>query len=154
MLSDVINVLDKDTFQRFVYAGNAVETVQLIGSPKVCFPLGVTDRWWRFALLPTTVPPSSPALPLRSILFLLGVWRGYQRRLQSILATRKWWKNRGSSLAGGALRSLSCADPACRPRRVLSWEGEEWGGRSSSRRSSIWRTRSAARVDAADEGHV
>lgn len=36
MLTDVINVVNESTFQRFVYAGNAVETVKVESKPLVC----------------------------------------------------------------------------------------------------------------------
>lgn len=39
MLTDVVNVVDKTTFQRYVYAGNALETVSLHSSPLVSFSL-------------------------------------------------------------------------------------------------------------------
>ena len=35
MLSDVTKVLNETTFQRFVYAGNAIETVQYTSHPQV-----------------------------------------------------------------------------------------------------------------------
>ena len=37
MLSDVIHIIDKKTFQRFVYAGNVLETIQVTSSPLVFF---------------------------------------------------------------------------------------------------------------------
>ena len=39
MLTDVINVVNKTTFQRYVYAGNALETVTLHSSPFVSLSL-------------------------------------------------------------------------------------------------------------------
>lgn len=35
MLTDVFRIVDQSTFQRFVYAGNVVETVQILAKPIV-----------------------------------------------------------------------------------------------------------------------
>ena len=37
MLSDVIHIINNNTFQRFVYAGNVLETIQVTSSPLVFF---------------------------------------------------------------------------------------------------------------------
>lgn len=44
MLSDVTKVVNETTFQRFVYAGNAIETVQYTSHPQVC-PLCLSITW-------------------------------------------------------------------------------------------------------------
>lgn len=37
MVTDIVNILQNNTFQRYVYAGNALETIQVTASPIVVF---------------------------------------------------------------------------------------------------------------------